>query len=305
VQGYQGAPPTSITSGVKGYQDASYPLASGVNAIEFNTELFDTDNYHSVLTNKSKINITTTGTYHIGYTLPLSDWSPDENGSAKIYFRKNGTTPITGAENTLPSYHQYEQNDAAAFCEDTIVALSDGDYIELIVENNASFGGAGIVWAAIGSNTRGDIYCYRLDTGAEGPIGPQGQMPDHGADGYCNDSQQVGYVPLYGMRYDTDGYHVPGDPTKYTIPAGLGGVYLVSFTGHSTVSNTLTFLVRNAADYYWMGSLVYSTLDPTGNLVTFQKVVIGYLAEGDYIRLYSNGMTMGLTGGGFTIRKIA
>lgn len=104
--------------------------------IDFDQEDFDTATMHDTSTNNTRITFPATGVYDVGAFVTL----PSIGNSSWMYLRLNGTTVIAG--NTI------SQVNSGASCS-ALVAFSAGDYIELVVRQNAgsSQNATAVMWA--------------------------------------------------------------------------------------------------------------------------------------------------------------
>jgi hypothetical protein len=71
------------------------------------------------------------------------------------------------------------------------------------------------------------------------------------AQSMANDTWTV--ISFDTEEFDTDGYYTSGSPTRFTIPSGKGGKYLVTATGFfnnsSTSGSRLTKITKNGSEY--------------------------------------------------------
>lgn len=84
---------------------------------------------------------------------------------------------------------------------------------------------------------------------------------------------------------DTDAFHSPGsDPSKVTVPTGLGGIYrctaFVEFAPNNTGTRLGGFRV-NGSVYYWGYTQVAPTFYEARNTMSAEIALI----EGDYLEL--------------------
>ena len=121
---------TAVTAaGVRVYPSANVSIPNATyTALAFNTETFDTDNYHSTSTNTSRLTIPTGkgGMYRVSWGITLDS---SALGSLRIVaIRKNGSTTISPNQYAFPSASQ-----PAIFYGSDLFQLVATDYIDLLV----------------------------------------------------------------------------------------------------------------------------------------------------------------------------
>lgn len=125
------APAAPSFSGVSVKATADQSIANNTEVVlTWDSEVFDTDAYHSNVTNNSRLTVPVgkAGKYQINAQISF-----DVNGTGRraISFRKNGTT-IKYSPDVVANASIYVGNDL------TIIAdLAEGDYIELVVYQNS------------------------------------------------------------------------------------------------------------------------------------------------------------------------
>lgn len=109
-------------------------------ALAFNSERFDTDAFHDVSTNNSRLTIPTGkgGKYHLWAD---GRWASNATGARFLHFRKNGTTLIGSSGGQPSSSSQCDINLSI------VVALAAGDYVECLAYQ-ASGGDLDMTYAA-------------------------------------------------------------------------------------------------------------------------------------------------------------
>ena len=121
-------------SGCRVYNSANISVATGGGAVlTFDSELFDTDAYHSTVTNTSRLTVPTGkgGYFEIFASIA---WASNSTGVRQVYFLLNGTTIIGLDERTPVS------TDATGHAFSTVYHLADADYVEIHVAQTS--GGA-------------------------------------------------------------------------------------------------------------------------------------------------------------------
>lgn len=100
-------------------------------AVTFDTEDYDTDAYHSIVSNTSRFTVPTTAKYHILFC-GLNEASA--TGQRVVKVRKNGVTDLLGGG-------FFAGNPSATWAQSVIVAntypLTAGDYIEIMAYQNS------------------------------------------------------------------------------------------------------------------------------------------------------------------------
>lgn len=121
---------TTVTAaGVRVYPSANVSIPNATyTALAFNTESFDTDNYHSTVTNTSRLTVPTGkgGMYRVSWGITID---PSSAGSYRIAnVRKNGSTTISPNQYGFPSSTQ-----PAILYGSDLFQLVAGDYIDLLI----------------------------------------------------------------------------------------------------------------------------------------------------------------------------
>jgi hypothetical protein len=118
----------AVFSGCRVYNSAAISMPNATNVqFTFNSERFDTDNFHSTSSNTSRLTVPTGGA---GYYSIWGDFGLDGSlgltyGRVNIHFLLNGTTNIAAQENSFSSSPNPIMN------LNTFYYLNDGDYVEL------------------------------------------------------------------------------------------------------------------------------------------------------------------------------
>lgn len=117
--------PQPAFSGASVYASASQNITSGSwQAITYNTEDYDTDGYHSTVSNTSRLTATATGYYHVSGTL---NFTTNSTGLRYLRFFKNGTTEYM----RMPMVPTGSSELTVLQISMTLL-LNVGDYIELM-----------------------------------------------------------------------------------------------------------------------------------------------------------------------------
>lgn len=118
--------------GCRAYNNATQSIANtGETAVAFNTESYDTSTFHDTSTNNSRFTVPTTGYYTAtGFVF----FANVAGGARNAYFKINGSTYTSGQATQLGD------STNGNYLEPILVdiALTAGDYIELIVAQNSA-----------------------------------------------------------------------------------------------------------------------------------------------------------------------
>lgn len=141
-------------SGARVYRTTNQSISNTtVAAIAFDAERYDTDSYHSTVSNTSRITIPTTGYYRVGATVA---WTSSSSGMRLIALELNATTDIAQDARTSvnPGAGSFQTRHTVS-CDYYFTA---GDYIELVVYQDS--GGATNVLAS--GNYSPEMWIQRL-----------------------------------------------------------------------------------------------------------------------------------------------
>ncbi|GAA3995165.1 hypothetical protein GCM10022631_01640 [Deinococcus rubellus] len=155
--------------------------------------------------------------------------------------------------------------------------------------------------------------------GATGPAGPTGATGSAGTDGASAGDHRFQFIgsnstsqglsgglnaalslPVSMETWDTDNYHSSGALTRITIPAGLGGIYVLSVTSPS-LTNVNWLLKKNGSLNLYTNSLAGQSL-----IVPYVEIMLN---AGDYLELWANNqsgspVTLSALSTNFTLRKV-
>lgn len=202
----------ALFAGAKAYSNATQAITTGADrAITFNTEDWDTDAYHDNAVNPSRFTIPTGkgGKYSlVGHLYGLSGSNHD------VRFKVNGTA--------LYSDVLYTAATGGAITLSAVLDLVAGDYVELVV-----FPGANVTTGhATVREAMNDLSLHLIG-------GAAAVVVFAGAKAYMAGTQAVASggdraITFDTEDWDTDGYHdTVTNNSRFTIPAGKGGKYLV------------------------------------------------------------------------------
>src|SRR5262245_24796930 len=123
----------SVFHGARYYNNAQQTIANNtITAVTFNTEEFDTDGYHSTVSQTERFTVPSGlgGYYDIFGNV---SFDPDADGPRLIWFRKNGTDVRGASALTAVNSGTDDTNLNAS----TTVQLAAGDFIELMCFHTA------------------------------------------------------------------------------------------------------------------------------------------------------------------------
>jgi hypothetical protein len=114
--------------GARAYDTGTQPAADSTwTTITFNSERYDTDGYHSTVSNTSRLTIPSSGYYHVGACIEWSDPGGVAGSSVHVRFRVNGTTVICATTAIVGSGHVLFLNPSCDYL------FSANDYVEVQV----------------------------------------------------------------------------------------------------------------------------------------------------------------------------
>ena len=262
--------------------------------ITFDSERFDTDGFHSTSSNTGRITIPAGlgGKYLIGAN---TDVTASPGAGSYCGIRLNGTTYIATAQVV---------NDAsyATAVTGTVYDLAAGDYIEFLVHVNAASKNA-----LAAGNYSPEFWVVKLDSGKVGQ--GIGCYASSSSDTNLTTATDTAIALNAADTFDTDGFHDPStNNTRITIPAGLGGKYLITCvaaltrSGGSMTDRRVTIRVNGTTSYllerqYWSSA--------AATQVSLDATVVLSLNAGDYIEMmgYSDGSST-TCGGSVSVTRL-
>lgn len=122
-------------SGARVYHSTTQSITTSgtAQALVFDTEAYDTDAYHSTVSNTSRLTAPVTGKYHIEGVI---NYASNATGNRRAQVRLNGTTTIASGTDTVSANSGFTTF-AHVACD---YSLAAGDYVELMATQNS--GGA-------------------------------------------------------------------------------------------------------------------------------------------------------------------
>jgi hypothetical protein len=115
-------------SGVQAYRSTTQSVpGSTITAILFDSELYDSDGYHSTSSNTSRITVPTAGKYSLKSTIGFSS---NGTGVRYVFFCVNGSTGNRHGANTVPGSGGSLDTIVTATAD---IMLNASDYVEVYV----------------------------------------------------------------------------------------------------------------------------------------------------------------------------
>ena len=232
----------------------------------FDTEAYDTDGFHSTVTNTSRLTIPAGmgGKYLMEAVLPIVQGAGAVT-DRRLSFYKNGS----GLQLVERQYWAITANGTAPYVHGTYVGdLAAGDYIEVAgyVDNTGCTMGAG-----------SQITLSKLDSGKVGN--------GIGCKVYKTTQTVTDTVLAFDSEdFDTDGFHsTVTNTSRITIPAGLGGIYIVHFNAWTDATARVAFKV-DGSETTIRGR---SASSPANNYVSMSTILS--LSPGQYVEIGTHG----------------
>lgn len=247
-------------------------------AITFDGEDFDTDGFHDNSTNPSRITIPAGlgGWYLFGCNVALLNLGGDKEEIVRLVKNNSGSTLFLMGRNRQGSATTSPGNGGSQ-----PFFMVPGDYMEVTVQHD---NGSNIDARQTSGGTQ--FWCIKMDAGKVGNgIGAKATRT----------TDQTGVVTATGTAvvfngaesFDTDGFHdTSTNPSRMTIPAGLGGKYLAiaSLTWDTSTAGTyrqMTFRKNGA------GALGFDRVDPNASVPGQTSVTVIDCVAGDYIEVFA------------------
>jgi hypothetical protein len=229
-----------LFSGCKATRSSDQAISATTStAILWDTEEYDTDNYHSTSTNTSRLTVPATGKYKITGNLRFG---AGEAGFVTI--RKNGDTSggILAQSAVAPATQATDAFNAASLSVEA--QLSIGDYVELVVFTNTA---SDVKGGATGGYGQASLSIARMDVSAVGGTDPLAARVYNNANISVPDSAATA-LTFNSERFDTGGFHsTSANTNRLTIPET--GYYMigagVEFSANGTGDRIVT--IRNSA----------------------------------------------------------
>lgn len=221
-----GTPTTTI--GVAAYHSTTQAVAAGAtDTVLFDSEDFDTDAFHSTSTNTGRITIPAGlgGKYLVTYHVHATSL-PATNPQLDFTVRKNGTGNGLRGSEAGQSFGTAEDIPGGEWVGHAIADLAAGDYLEI-----RCFSTDAITIGHANSGIANTFSIIKLDSGKVG-TGVGCRVVRTTDQGPITSGAATAVIFNAADIFDTDGFHDPAgaNPSRITIPAGLGGKYLVSYS---------------------------------------------------------------------------
>lgn len=259
--------------GARAYQAGSAQSIANatLTAVTFDSERFDTDGFHSTSSNTSRFTVPAGmgGKYLLGGVV---EFAANATGARSIALRLNGSTYI--AFETIQAATAGGQETRLSV--ETVYDLLAGEYVEVYVSQVSG-----------GSLTIGNTSAYgaegwaiRLDSGYA--------LNGVGCLVYRSSTEAVNNTVLNfnAEKFDSDDFHDNStNPSRITIPTGLGGRYLIHF-------GTLSSAAAAANEYLRVrknGTTYITTNFPTNAAGYIGGMGVAELVPGDYIEVHFSG----------------
>jgi hypothetical protein len=116
---------SAMTQGARAWRSTAKSIATATLVfVDFDTDIFDTDDMHDVVTNNTRLTFNTAGIYIVGCH---GQFEGNVTGVRQTAIRKNGTTYlISDARATAPAANTCSVGAA------TVAKFDSGDYIEML-----------------------------------------------------------------------------------------------------------------------------------------------------------------------------
>lgn len=249
-------------------------LAAGsVNPLNLDSEDWDTDGFHSTVTNNTRFTVPPGmgGKYLLVGSVTSSLSGATAGEATQAYWRKNGAAIYGSASMAATGL-----STAKATNVEDLVA---GDYVELCEYHGT---GTATVGHASARHVQTEAIIVKLDSGKVGA--------GIGALAY-RVGNQTAITTEYKLAMDaeasdTDGFHDNStNNTRHTIPAGLGGKYVLTggayVVGIGSTNYVDTRIKKNNTTYLAADRRARS---PDDNTLTTVGCIVD-LAAGDYVEL--------------------
>lgn len=233
----------------------------------FTSEVIDTDGFHSTSSNTSRVTIPAGMGGRYLFIAGVS-WPQNANGDRQVYITKNGTG--TRHQSYMRSAVNWKPRQTVS----EILDLIPGDYVEGVIGQDS--GGS--------LTTEGySLEWVKLDSGKVGQ-GIGARVTNTAATTVTDNTAFK--VPFATEDFDTDGFHDNStNNTRLTIPAGLGGKYILTGSltyNTSNLQNTYAAITKNGSTYLtYTGRYAGVASGAAGHNVA----AVVDLISGDYIEL--------------------
>lgn len=258
--------------GAHAFHSTNQNIVAAGTALSFNSEVWDTDGFHSTVTNTSRFTVPP----GLGGKYLLHAVAQDQTGGAAFLFLKNGAQVGGGGHSSTTA--------AKATSVDLVVDLAAGDYVEFM---GAADSGTHEVYGQTPQSWQtASMSITKLDAGKVGS-GVGAKAHNTGAQSIPSATWTA--VTLASEVWDTDNFHSTASNTsRMTIPAGLGGKYRATagtaFDAGGTGDRYIAIRVNGAV---LTGGSTVDVRAPHASLTADRSGSLDVdVVAGDYVELY-------------------
>lgn len=253
-------------------------IPSGGNIVTWDSETYDTDNYHSNSVNTSRFTVPAGlgGKYLIS---AMVDFAGNSTGVRTIAIYKNGAIAPGAWGNGVPG-----AVNATAASVVTIIDLVPGDYVEVLAWQNSG-SAVNIQSNANGNDSRFEIAYLGNNGAVPGSTTTLRSTALLLAGNFSIPNAAWTAVPFTTERWDTANLHDNvTNPSRITIPVGGDGKYLfeasVDYANNNTGQRSAA-LYKNGAFFGYFG---YGVSPAQGEIILTSTIIADAVA-GDYFEL--------------------
>jgi hypothetical protein len=268
-----------ITSGVSVYHSTTQASTTAVwLLLTYDSELYDTNSYHSTVTNPSRMTAPVTGYY---YVRGSAQWATSSSGSRHLTITKNAAG-VVGVNTQLYGSHPAHATFPTQNQISGMVYLVAGDYLELFAYQDS---GSGL---AITKDTSNPFQMQLIDGGG---------AEFSGAQVYKSVVQSIPNATWTlatwdTEAFDTNGYHsTVTNPSRMTAP--VTGYYLImasiGWAANTTGIRYVQFYKNGAGVLAGGTTLLYQPRlgSESGGTDAVQTVSqLAYLTAGEHVEMF-------------------
>lgn len=239
------------------------PTGASYTAIAFaGTDDFDTDGFHDPTTNNSRMTIPAGlgGKYLVVGRIV---WTNIAGGERLLCIRVNGSQSVWQTW-LLPTVSYYQHTEVTG-----VLNLNAGDYVDLACRHDQG--------ANVNLLAEGAFSIVKLDSGKVGSgIGAKAY---NAATQAVTSGVEVALV-LAAEEFDTDGFHSNStNNSRMTVPAGLGGKYLLHGYTYTAALGSVQHLMRVKVNGSLVRGVNWYNTDSSAQVSTVLDLVAGDYAE--------------------------
>lgn len=245
-------------------------------AVTFDTEVRDNNAYANLGAYNTRLTAPSSGWYVVGGAV---EFATDSTNRRHIYIRANGET--TGTRARLGYINNDASTNTPRLATSTVVYLSAGDYVELMVYQDS---GSSISLQVSGNYGLPHFWIHRLGV-ASSPSNPvnDGALVSTTTTTSLT-SATAAAISFTTEDRDDNGYWTAGSPTRITIPNA--GWYALSADvqfDHNTSGMRRAYFRLNGSTTFGVAST--DGISTTGAGTGVLSSAIRYFAAGDYVEL--------------------